>query len=661
MATATVCCAVNWLKIDKKMCPVQAHITGAAMVTSLGVGVEENFNAIAEGRTGIRKTAPGRASRNEMMVGLIPEDVYEALYAEHDPQKSLTRTELLIMTCVSELMRQDPGIADEIKAGEVSVVIASAKGNISLLENSCNDGDGVHSVKDDSDVLFGSMVRLMSSRFGFPEKKVRIISNACISGVSALVIGWRHILESTGGKVIVVGVDTQNRFITSGFASFKSLSGELCTPYDKRRCGLNLGEACGAVILSAWAPLPYSADQVSSNSADPVFRNGSVAICGGAISDDANHISGPSRTGDGLYFAMRNAMNEAGIEPASVSCLQMHGTATAYNDDMESKAANLAGLQDVPVQSLKPYFGHTMGASGVIETIIAAEELRRGIFVGTKGFEEPGTTMPLNVSAANIELPAGDAGPTSDKVKYCVKTASGFGGTNAALVLAYPCPGLASNILTPESPGVCTEKSVLIENGRLLVGDSRDWRGGNPYRGKLRTECLTECPAGYREVFTGTETDFSLFIRELYKFSGESNMKFYKMDDLCRLGYMAAHYLLEGVVFGEEECGIVLSGKYGCLDTDMKHQHIIDTEGDDAASPAVFVYTLPNVVAGEISIRHHIKGENTWFWSGDRSMADIRHYAESLVSGWGLKYCILGHLDFLNGEYFANFELVGRI
>lgn len=656
MATATACCAVNWLKIDKEMYPVQAHITGAAMVTSLGVGVEENFNAIAEGRTGIRKTAPGRVSRNEMMVGLIPEEIYEALYAEHDPQKLLTRTELLIMACVSELVRKDPGIADEIKAGEVPVIIASAKGNISLLENSCNDGDGVHSVKDDSDVLFGSLVRLMSGRFGFPEKKVWIISNACISGVSALVIGWRHILESTGGKVIVVGVDTQNRFITSGFASFKSLSGELCTPYDKRRCGLNLGEACGAVILSAWAPCPYSADQVSSNSADPVFRNGSVAICGGAISDDANHISGPSRTGDGLYFAMRNAMNEAGIEPASVSCLQMHGTATAYNDDMESKAANLAGLQDVPVQSLKPYFGHTMGASGVIETIIAAEELKRGIFVGTKGFEEPGTAMPINVSAANIELPAGDAGPTSDNVKYCVKTASGFGGTNAALVLAYPCSGLPIRVLTPEEPPVYTKKSVLIENGRLLVGDGRDWKGGNPYRGKLRTEC----PAGYREVFTGTGTDFSLFIRELYKFSGEGNMKFYKMDDLCKLGYMAAHYLLEGVAFGEEECGIVLSGKYGCLDTDMKHQHIIDTEGDDAASPAVFVYTLPNVVAGEISIRHHIKGENTWFWSGDRSMDDIRHYAESLVYGWGLKYCILGHLDFLNGEYFANFELIGR-
>lgn len=134
-------------------------------------------------------------------------------------------------------------------------------------------------------------------------------------------------------------------------------------------------------------------------------------------------------------------------------------------------------------------------------------------------------------------------------------------------------------------------------------------------------------------------------------------MKFYKMDDLCKLGYVAAAWLLDEVEFGEEECGMVLSGKYGCLDTDMKHQQIIDKEGDAASSPAVFVYTLPNVVAGEISIRHHIKGENTWFWSDDRTMSDLKHYASLMAGASDLRYCILGHLDFLNGEYFAKFEL----
>lgn len=88
------------------------------------------------------------------------------------------------------------------------------------------------------------------------------------------------ILSGVCDNAVVVGVDTQNRFITSGFASFKSLSDEVCRPYDASRCGLNLGEACGAILLTR--------NRLSGSD---------VAISGGAITDDANHISGPSRTG----------------------------------------------------------------------------------------------------------------------------------------------------------------------------------------------------------------------------------------------------------------------------------------------------------------------------------------------------------------------------
>ena len=275
---------------------------------------------------------------------------------------------------------------------------------------------------------------------------------------------------------------------------------------------------------------------------------------------------------------------------------------------MESKAACLAGVQDVPVQSLKPYFGHTMGASGVIETIIAAAEIQEGIIAGTKGYEKSGVSVPLNVSASNrlitrnlvMSSPAG-------KINHCLKTASGFGGTNAAVLLTSSPEAGPVPCLREASPRKMQRfRTVEVNAGEVLVDDSA--------------------------VFTDKSADFGTFIREAFKSRGENNMKFYKMDDLCKLGYVAVAWLLDGIEFGEEECGMVLSGKYGCLDTDMKHQQIIDKEGDAASSPAVFVYTLPNVVAGEISIRHHIKGENTWFWSDDRMMSDLKHYA-SLMAG----------------------------
>lgn len=592
------------------------------MITPLGEGVGKNFSAILRGESGVTGTTDPRITQSALTAGIIPEEVYvnvrERLGAR---AKSLTRTEILTCGCLKSLIKSLPQeLQTALGNGRAGIVVATAKGNISALEGRCGSGPFLPS--DDDKVLFSSMTRCISEFSGVREPDIRIISNACISGVSAIVAARRMLLVGDYDMVIVVGADTQNRFITSGFASFKSLSQELCRPYDESRCGLNLGEAAGAMALTSM-PVRWSCGLDG--------ESGYVTIDGGAVSDDANHISGPSRTGDGLFFAMRNAMKEAGVNAAGIDLLQMHGTATAYNDEMESKAACLAGVQDVPVQSLKPYFGHTMGASGVIETIIAAAEIQEGIIAGTKGYEKSG--VRLNVSASNrlitrnlvMSSPAG-------KINHCLKTASGFGGTNAAVLLtSSPEAGPVPCLRDAQPRKMRKSATVGINAGEVIVNDS--------------------------VVFSDKSADFGTFIREAFKSRGENNMKFYKMDDLCKLGYVAAAWLLDGIEFGEEECGMVLSGKYGCLDTDMKHQQIIDKEGDAASSPAVFVYTLPNVVAGEISIRHHIKGENTWFWSDDRTMSDLKHYASLMAGASDLRYCIIGHLDFLNGEYFAKFEL----
>lgn len=592
------------------------------MITPLGEGVGKNFSAILRGESGVTGTTDPRITQSALTAGIIPEEVYvnvrERLGAR---AKSLTRTEILTCGCLKSLIQSLPQeLQTALGNGRTGIVVATAKGNISALEGRCGSGPFIPS--DDDKVLFSSMTSCISEFSGVREPDIRIISNACISGVSAIVAARRMLLVGDYDMVIVVGADTQNRFITSGFASFKSLSPELCRPYDESRCGLNLGEAAGAIALTSM-PVRWSCGLDG--------ESGYVTIDGGAVSDDANHISGPSRTGDGLFFAMRNAMKEAGVNAAGIDLLQMHGTATAYNDEMESKAACLAGVQDVPVQSLKPYFGHTMGASGVIETIIAAAEIQEGIIAGTKGYEKSGVRLNVSVSNRLITRNLVMSSPAG-KINHCLKTASGFGGTNAAVLLtSSPEAGPVPCLRDAQPRKMRKSATVEINAGEVLVNDST--------------------------VFSDKSADFGTFIREAFKSRGENNMKFYKMDDLCKLGYVAAAWLLDGIEFGEEECGMVLSGKYGCLDTDMKHQQIIDKEGDAASSPAVFVYTLPNVVAGEISIRHHIKGENTWFWSDDRTMSDLKHYASLMAGASDLRYCIIGHLDFLNGEYFAKFEL----
>jgi 3-oxoacyl-[acyl-carrier-protein] synthase-1 len=143
------------------------------------------------------------------------------------------------------------------------------------------------------------------------------------------------------------------------------------------------------------------------------------------VSNDANHISGPSRTGQELAQAIGQALLASNLTASDIAAVYAHGTATVYNDEMEAKAFDLAGLAATPVNSLKGYYGHTLGAAGVLEAIIAAHSLYHDEMLPTYGFEALGVSRPLNVCTSVQKL-------SGNRI---LKTASGFGGCNAALVL----------------------------------------------------------------------------------------------------------------------------------------------------------------------------------------------------------------------------------
>ncbi len=146
-----------------------------------------------------------------------------------------------------------------------------------------------------------------------------------------------------------------------------------------------------------------------------------ITVGEGFSTNDANHISGPSRTGEGLYLAISRVLKRS---QAAIDFISAHGTATPYNDEMESMAITRTGLQNVPVNSFKGYWGHTLGAAGVIESIMGIYSLRNGILFSTKGFSEPGVSNPLNIISKS----------ESREINNCLKIASGFGGCNAAIL-----------------------------------------------------------------------------------------------------------------------------------------------------------------------------------------------------------------------------------
>ena len=224
--------------------------------------------------------------------------------------------------------------------------------------------------------------------------------------MQAQIEAERILIAGKAEYVITIAADMLLPFIVSGFQAFKAISDEECRPFDEDRLGLNLGEAAACVIYKR---------------ASEIKDNACWRIESKAVFNDAFHISHPSKTAEGSYLALKTVIED--IHPESITMINVHGTATMYNDEMEAVAINRAGLAEVPINSLKGFFGHTMGAAGLVETLITMQSLDDGVILGTKGFCNLGVSRKVNISSHNREA----------KGMRFIKLISGFGGCNAAV------------------------------------------------------------------------------------------------------------------------------------------------------------------------------------------------------------------------------------
>jgi 3-oxoacyl-[acyl-carrier-protein] synthase-1 len=282
----------------------------------------------------------------------------------------------------------------------VGLIVSTTKGNIDTL-------DPKNPMPNERAYL-GTLGHIIKNYFGFVREPL-VLSNACVSGVLAISIAKRFISEGTFDHVFIVGGDVVSNFILSGFNSFQAMSSMPCKPYCKQRSGINIGEVAASVLVTKQ---------------DNKLAAEAVEILGEGSSNDANHISGPSRTGEGLYRSILSAFEEANVGPQDIDYISAHGTATDFNDEMEAIALNRLELGSVPVNSLKGYFGHTLGASGLLETIIGMHSLYQNTLYPSMGFTELGVSQPLNIITV----------PTAKNLECFLKTASGFGGCNTAAV-----------------------------------------------------------------------------------------------------------------------------------------------------------------------------------------------------------------------------------
>jgi 3-oxoacyl-(acyl-carrier-protein) synthase len=376
----------------------EIYITDYHCVTPLGFDVQSNWEALLEGKSGV---APHTILENNeaFYVSKIDSEKLDSEFNQsfnghqNDPS-GFTRLEKMFLLSLKPLVdRHD--ISEE-----TGFILSTTKGNISALKNQVTIPAGAY---------LAHLAQKIADFFGFKTKPI-VISNACVSGVMAIAVAKNMIQAGRYKDAFVMAGDEISEFVVSGFNSFQAIGTEPCKPYDKNRNGINLGEATASAFITS---------ELKQNEK---FK---FKILGDSAINDANHISGPSRTGDGLYASIKNAMTEAKVSAEQIDFISAHGTATVYNDEMEAIAFNRMELQNVLLNSMKGYYGHCLGASGLLESIISMESALNHMLIPSKNFEETGISQPLNIITENRPV----------EIKYILKTASGFGGCNAAIVL----------------------------------------------------------------------------------------------------------------------------------------------------------------------------------------------------------------------------------
>lgn len=367
------------------------------IISPLGMSTAENYAAVKAGRSMLRRYDGHWGLPEPFVASLIDREKVERAFAVlADPARYTFFEKMIILSASKAIAETDIDATSE----KVLFILSTTKGNVFLL-------DKRETAFPKERALLGVAAQQMTEFFHNPNTPI-VVSNACISGVCAQIMAMRELEAGNFDYVVTVGCDVQSAFIVSGFQSFKALSAEPCKPFDAARCGLNLGDAAATIIYTR------------KDTASP----DEWVACRGAIRNDANHISGPSRTGEGSYRALKAVLGD--VQPDQIAFINTHGTATLYNDEMESVAIERAGLSHVPVNGLKGYYGHTMGAAGILETILSMQAIDDNNILATKGFETLGVTHPLVLSNQN---------QTTDKRAF-IKLLSGFGGCNAALLVA---------------------------------------------------------------------------------------------------------------------------------------------------------------------------------------------------------------------------------
>lgn len=366
-------------------------VVAVDIFSAYGRGGDVCWNKLLKGNSAVKKN------------DRFPTDQFISQYAALCPGLSSVSEKSFVMQMLEPLLDDNLSIIPD----DAKLLLATTTGEIDYLEKGVlNKTDGV----DESNInnlLIKLEQRLKLSQSGM------IISAACASANTAIANGASLIANGQQESALIVSCDCVSEFVYSGFSSLHAMDDKPSKPFDQNRNGLSIGEGAGVMIL------------MSESRAKKENRPILGYISGWGMSNDANHMTGPSRDGSGLASAITKALSKSGLKPSEIDSISAHGTGTQYNDSMEMKAFKSVFETPVPTYSIKGGTGHTMGVSGMIEAAIALKSLESSIIPPSTSLETPAEDAQNWVTKHKIEA----------KQTNILSVNAGFGGINVAILL----------------------------------------------------------------------------------------------------------------------------------------------------------------------------------------------------------------------------------
>ena len=381
--------------------------------SALGRGLDAHRSALHERRSGLRRNDFG-AERLDCWIGRV-DGLEDAPLPEGWSMWECRNNRL------AWLALQQDGVLDAAKAAiaaygadRVAVVIGTSTSSIGATEEAYTrlepDTDGAPTFPAD---LRRAIVHTVHSPGDFVQQATGArgpcvtVATACSSSAKVFAQAARLIEAGVADAAIVGGVDTLCGSVLFGFNSLQLVSKNPCKPFDATRDGLSLGEAGGFAIVER-------------------ARDGDTGLQlrGYGESSDAHHMSAPHPDGLGAQHAMRDALARGGIDAGEVGYLNLHGTATPANDRAESLAVKAIFPDTLHASSTKAYTGHTLGAAGIVESVIALLALESGELPGILGSDTPD-------EACGPQIRFDDA---TRRIDYAMNNSFGFGGNNCSLL-----------------------------------------------------------------------------------------------------------------------------------------------------------------------------------------------------------------------------------